>query len=243
MRLHPAKAVTPALASVAIVAALVAAGRPLMTTPAPPSSPVTVARTTAYVAPPDPAVVALTDRRHPPLVIRAPDTWTVEKGDTLSGIAQSVYGTSGAWYYLQQASHLKSTVISPGQVLRLPAPRGSYPAPPVVRIAVTDTAAAQSLAPPSSTGSPQAMAEQIFGSQYSCAADIITVESGWQVTVENPSGAYGLGQALPASKMAPYGPDYLTDPLTQLTWMHAYVDDVYGGACNAWDFHLAHGYY
>ena len=59
---------------------------------------------------------------------------------------------------------------------------------------------------------------------------IIDNESGWGVTKANyqGSGAYGLGQALPANKMAPYGSDYLTNPITQLKWANAYAVGRYG---------------
>lgn len=59
---------------------------------------------------------------------------------------------------------------------------------------------------------------------------IITAESGWDTTVWNGggSGAYGLGQALPADKMAVYGSDYMTNPYTQLVWMYNYVRERYG---------------
>lgn len=57
------------------------------------------------------------------------------------------------------------------------------------------------------------------------------------------SGAYGIGQALPASKMAPWGSDYMTNPWTQLRWMIDYVNGRYGGSCSALAFHNANGYY
>ena len=94
------------------------------------------------------------------------------------------------------------------------------------------------------TGSLSHIAAQIFDGQYTCAANIITRESSWNVTAVNPSsGAYGLGQALPASKMAPYGSDWRTNPVTQLRWMHAYVTARYGGACAAWAFWQTHHWY
>jgi hypothetical protein len=93
-------------------------------------------------------------------------------------------------------------------------------------------------------GNPQQIAAQIFGSQYSCAANIITRESGWNVFASNPSsGAYGIPQALPGSKMASAGPDWQTSALTQLRWMAQYLDDTYGGACQGWAFWQAHGSY
>ncbi|HSX01321.1 MAG TPA: hypothetical protein VLF67_03695 [Candidatus Saccharimonas sp.] len=71
---------------------------------------------------------------------------------------------------------------------------------------------------------------------------IISHESGWGVTKSNyrGSGAYGLGQALPASKMAPYGADYLTNPVTQLKWANAYALGRYGSWANAYAFWTTH---
>lgn len=75
---------------------------------------------------------------------------------------------------------------------------------------------------------------------------IIDHESGWNPTNQNPnSGAYGLGQALPASKMAPYGDDYMTNPKTQLKWMYAYMTEGsrYGSIEVAYNFWLANKWY
>ena len=71
-------------------------------------------------------------------------------------------------------------------------------------------------------------------------ASIIQRESGWQTTIWNTTGslAYGIGQALPATKMAPFGDDYMTNPMTQLRWMHSYMVQRYGsitGAVNFWN--------
>jgi len=84
----------------------------------------------------------------------------------------------------------------------------------------------------------------------SCLRELIRRESGaWppysvrEAQVTNPySGAYGLGQALPASKMAPYGSDYMTNPYTQIRWMKSYVRR-YGGSCSALAYQRANGYY
>lgn len=75
---------------------------------------------------------------------------------------------------------------------------------------------------------------------------IIEHESGWNPTDQNSeSGAYGLGQALPAGKMAPYGDDYMTNPKTQLKWMYAYMTegDRYGSIEAAYNFWLANKWY
>lgn len=70
----------------------------------------------------------------------------------------------------------------------------------------------------------------ISASEKAIWISIIEKESGWNTTIWNGagSGAYGLGQALPASKMAAYGSDYMTNPYTQLTWMYHYVIERYG---------------
>ena len=66
---------------------------------------------------------------------------------------------------------------------------------------------------------------------------IINHESGWNPRAQNPSSsAYGIGQALPPSKMAAYGSDYMTNPITQLKWMKSYVNGRYGGINEAYRF-------
>lgn len=66
---------------------------------------------------------------------------------------------------------------------------------------------------------------------------IVSKESSWNPTAQNSSsGAYGLCQALPASKMASVGGDYLTNPVTQLKWCHEYSLQRYGGWWSAFAF-------
>jgi len=73
---------------------------------------------------------------------------------------------------------------------------------------------------------------------------IIDHESSWDPKATNPeSGAYGLPQSLPGSKMASAGSDWRTNPITQLRWMKGYVNSVYGGARNAYNFWLQHHAY
>ncbi|VDG24238.1 tape measure protein [Lactiplantibacillus mudanjiangensis] len=63
-------------------------------------------------------------------------------------------------------------------------------------------------------------------SDYGMYNYIITKESGWNPKATNSgSGAYGLPQSLPASKMARSGSDWKTNPITQLKWMKWYVND------------------
>jgi Transglycosylase SLT domain len=78
---------------------------------------------------------------------------------------------------------------------------------------------------------------------FSCLNNIWTRESGWNYRAENASGAYGIPQALPASKMASAGADYLTNPKTQIIWGLGYIQGRYGNPCSAWSYWEAHGYY
>lgn len=73
---------------------------------------------------------------------------------------------------------------------------------------------------------------------------IINHESGWNPRAKNPgSSAYGIGQALPPSKMASFGSDYMSNPITQLKWMKSYVNDRYGGIDHAYNFWRSHHWY
>jgi hypothetical protein len=81
-------------------------------------------------------------------------------------------------------------------------------------------------------------------SQMPCLDKMWTKESGWSTTAENSSsGAYGIPQALPASKMATYGSDYRTNPTPQIKWGLSYIKGRYSTPCGAWSFWQAHGWY
>ena len=71
--------------------------------------------------------------------------------------------------------------------------------------------------------------------QYNCLVNLWNGESDWRYTANNPSsGAYGIPQSLPGSKMAKFGDDWRTNPITQIKWGLWYIDEVYGSPCNAW---------
>lgn len=78
-----------------------------------------------------------------------------------------------------------------------------------------------------------------------CLAQIIDWEhSGWSPTATNrKSGAYGLPQALPGSKMKSAGDDWATNPYTQIRWMRHYVNGRYGGCWNALSFWRSNQWY
>jgi hypothetical protein len=78
---------------------------------------------------------------------------------------------------------------------------------------------------------------------FGCLLDIWNRESGWVYDAENASGAYGIPQALPGSKMATAGADWQTNPATQIKWGLGYIKAIYGNPCSAWAFEEANGYY
>ncbi|MFC9848793.1 lytic transglycosylase domain-containing protein [Streptomyces sp. NPDC060223] len=109
------------------------------------------------------------------------------------------------------------------------------------------TADASSFAVQSSytTAQIQAMAQSMVPSgQYQCFSNIVDHESGWNYTAVNASsGAYGLFQALPGSKMSSVGSDWQTNPATQIKWGLNYMNDRYGSPCEAWSFWQANNWY
>lgn len=88
----------------------------------------------------------------------------------------------------------------------------------------------------SSSGSWESIVEaQTDPSSASCAISIFTRESGGNVEATNPSsGAYGIPQALPGSKMASAGADWQTSATTQIRWGLGYMTATYGSPCAAW---------
>lgn len=82
------------------------------------------------------------------------------------------------------------------------------------------------------------------GDQWACLDNLWQRESGWRTTAGNKSsGAYGIPQSLPGSKMAKYGDDWRTNPATQIKWGLAYVKGRYGTPCGAWSHFLDKHWY
>ena len=83
-------------------------------------------------------------------------------------------------------------------------------------------------------------------SQWSCLERLWVGESGWDYRATNrSSGSYGIPQALPASKMGTVAADYLTNPVTQITWGMQYIQSSYGTPCGAlrtWSSRSPHWY-
>ena len=99
-------------------------------------------------------------------------------------------------------------------------------------------------------GTAQAIAYQMVlargwgDDQFACLSSLWQRESGWRVNAHNRgSGAYGIPQALPGSKMASAGADWETNPATQITWGLGYISARYGTPCGAWEKSQRSGWY
>jgi hypothetical protein len=100
------------------------------------------------------------------------------------------------------------------------------------------------------SGNPEQIAQSMLGqfgwssSEFSCLLPLWQRESGWNVNASNPgSGAYGIPQALPGSKMASAGPGWQTNPATQIRWGLQYIQSTYGSPCSAWAHEQSSGWY
>ncbi|MDR1393857.1 MAG: ubiquitin-like domain-containing protein [Bifidobacteriaceae bacterium] len=100
-------------------------------------------------------------------------------------------------------------------------------------------------------GSAQGIARQMMldsygwgDDQFACLLPLWQRESGWRVNAQNrSSGAYGIPQALPGSKMASAGADWRTNPATQIKWGLGYISGRYKTPCGAWSAFLQKGWY
>ena len=101
-----------------------------------------------------------------------------------------------------------------------------------------EAAAAQAIA-------QQMLADKGLGDdQFECLVSLWNRESHWNIYSQNTSsGAYGIPQALPGSKMASAGDDWQTNPTTQITWGLGYIEKRYGDPCGAWSHFQSNGWY
>jgi len=82
------------------------------------------------------------------------------------------------------------------------------------------------------------------GEQFACLDKLWTKESNWRVTAANSSsGAYGIPQAYPGTKMGSVAPDWRTNAKTQITWGLGYIAGRFGTPCAAWNHSQARGWY
>jgi hypothetical protein len=182
----------------------------------------------------------------------------VPTGAALAVAAADAPGTT-TLYAVAQSDAQSLVVDIAGEASAPELSRGSYqvyvkPKPkPSVPAAAQSTKASSGWAPPSvvpDPGSAQAIAFDMvaargWGSgEFDCLVALWKKESGWRVNAHNKSsGAYGIPQALPGTKMSSAGADWETNPATQIAWGLGYIGGRYGTPCGAWGHSQARGWY
>ncbi|WP_157071487.1 transglycosylase SLT domain-containing protein [Curtobacterium ammoniigenes] len=162
-------------------------------------------------------------------------------------------------HYSAHGTYAGASINRDGYSVTNPKPVVVTPPAPTVTTTTTKTAAkattpavSAAAAPAAGTPSPgsaKAIAQQMVAargwdaSQYNCLVSLWNKESGWNVYAYNPSGAYGIPQSLPGSKMATAGADWQTNPATQITWGLNYITGSYGTPCGAWAHSQAYNWY
>lgn len=104
-------------------------------------------------------------------------------------------------------------------------------------------------AAPVAPGTSRSIAAQMVAArgwseaEFTCLDQLWQRESGWNHLAANPSGAYGIPQSLPGSKMASAGADWQTNPATQIKWGLGYISGRYGTPCGALSHSHSVGWY
>lgn len=183
------------------------------------------------------------------------ETYYVKNGDTLASIATSNKLTwQGLYCENRKIVGNNPNTISSGEKITLKSAKCIIKQP-VVRLAQNTITSNTSNnnnnpAPTSSqpSGSLQSYALSLLGgnqTEFACLDGVINIESGWNIYASNPSsGAYGIPQALPGSKMSVAGPDWQNNGYTQLRWMIVfYIPPTYGTPCGALTHEHDYGWY
>lgn len=113
--------------------------------------------------------------------------------------------------------------------------------------AAATAAAAQANTPDGARATARLLASANYGwgdGEFACLASLWNKESGWNYQAYNDSsGATGIPQSLPGSKMASAGADWETNATTQIAWGLEYISAVYGSPCSAWGHSQATDWY
>ena len=82
------------------------------------------------------------------------------------------------------------------------------------------------------------------GQNWTDLVKLWTRESSWLWYAENASsGAYGIPQSLPGSKMAAFGANWRDDAAVQIDWGLSYIAQRYGSPSKAWEHSEQVGWY
>jgi hypothetical protein len=181
-----------------------------------------------------------------------PATAHLDRGIRLAGVARGEAASLWATRFRAQrvAERAADRRAARRAAARRAAARAAAQAAAAATPAPSPSSQAATGSAPSPSGNPQKIAEAMLGSygwsssQFGCLVSLWNLESGWNVYASNPSsGAYGIPQALPGSKMASAGPDWQTNAATQIRWGLGYIRSLYGSPCGAWSHEQADGWY
>jgi hypothetical protein len=169
--------------------------------------------------------------------------------------ARAIAGPQAAAMLLaRQAAAAKKAAAEAAQqrtVARLAASRAAARLVAAPRAAAQQAAGQQTVTmAPAIPSSPQDIARAMLTSfgwssnQYSCLQPLWEAESNWSVSATNPNtGAYGIPQALPGSRMASAGADWRSSAATQIRWGLGYIKGTYGSPCAAWSHQRSTSWY
>jgi hypothetical protein len=151
------------------------------------------------------------------------------------------------------AEHTDSVSFGPSVTLNGPTPTATAtPSAISMYFLVGQTAPPPTPAPtpvptpvPDTVANARAYAKShLTSKQFACVNVLWQAESNWNPRASNPTtGAYGIPQSLPATKMAAAGRNWRTSPRTQVRWGLQYIAVRYGTPCQAWSFRITHGWY
>ena len=180
-------------------------------------------------------------------------------GDTASSDASAMMGAAPAggqaraantdWDVRGEVSQVKAAAAKQTEV-RLAAAQSAASRIQAVKAAAAARAAQLTQATRDAQRDPKAVAKLLAAqrgwnsTQFTCLDLLWNKESGWNYRASNPSsGAYGIPQALPGSKMGSIAADWRVNPATQIQWGLNYIAGRYGTPCGAWSHSQATGWY
>ena len=175
-----------------------------------------------------------------------PATAHLDRGIPLAGVVRGEVASLGATRFRAQRAAERA---ARRRAARRAAARAAAQAAAAATPAPSPSSQAATGSAPAPSGNPQKIAAAMLGSygwpssQFGCLVSLWTAESGWNVYASNPSGAYGIPQALPGSKMASAGPDWQTNAATQIRWGLGYIKSLYESPCGAYSHEQSSGWY
>ncbi|WP_442575956.1 lytic transglycosylase domain-containing protein [Microbacterium sp. F51-2R] len=188
----------------------------------------------AYVGPTGSALVAANADEAAPVTLYASGLGDIQKLELASADAEPEAAALDRGGYSVYVTPKPTPTPTPTKAAKS-ASSGSGWAPPFVS---PDPGSAQAIA------YDMVHARGWGDDQFSCLVALWNKESGWRVNAYNRgSGAYGIPQALPGSKMGSAGADWETNPATQIAWGLGYIGGRYGTPCGAWGHSQSTGWY